>query len=42
MAFGILGKQMLLLQDTLIQTGLKMLMIEKALRDDASMWGTIL
>jgi hypothetical protein len=42
MAFGILEKQILLLQDTLMQTGLEMLMIERALQEDVSMWGTIL
>jgi len=42
MVFGILEKQILLLQDTLMQTGLEMLMIERALQDDVSMWGTIL
>jgi hypothetical protein len=42
MAFGILEKQILLLQDTLIQIGLEMLMIEKAPQEDVFMWGTIL
>jgi hypothetical protein len=42
MAFGILEKQILLLQDTLMQTRLEMLMIERALWEDVSMWGTIL
>jgi hypothetical protein len=42
MAYGILEKQILLLQDTLMQNGLKMLMIEKVPQDGASMWGTIL
>jgi hypothetical protein len=42
MVFGILEKQILLLQDTLMQTGLEMLMIERALQEDVSMWGTIL
>jgi hypothetical protein len=37
MAYGILGKQILLLHDTLMQNGLEMLMIEKAPREDASM-----
>jgi hypothetical protein len=41
MAFGILDKQ-ILLQDTLMQTGLEMLMIERAPREDVSMWETIL
>jgi len=42
MAYGILGKQILLLQDTLMQTGREMMMIGKAPREDASMWETIL
>jgi len=42
MAYGILEKQILLLQDTLMQTGLEMLKIERASREDASMWETIL
>jgi hypothetical protein len=42
MAFGILEKQILLLQDTLMQTRLEMLMIERAPREDVSMWETIL
>jgi hypothetical protein len=41
MAYGILDKQILLLQDTLMQIGLEMLMIEKVPLVDASMWGTI-
>jgi hypothetical protein len=41
MAFGILDKQ-ILLQDTLMQIGLEMLMIERAPQEDVSMWGTIL
>jgi hypothetical protein len=39
---GILEKQILLLQDTLMQIGLEMLMIERAPQKDVSMWGTIL
>jgi hypothetical protein len=42
MVFGILEKQILLFQDTLMQTGLEMLMIERALQGDVSMWGTTL
>jgi len=42
MAYGIPEKQILLLQDTLMQTGLEMLMIERAPQEDVSMWGTIL
>jgi hypothetical protein len=42
MAFGILEKQIWLLQDTLMQIGLEMLMIERAPQEDVSMWGTIL
>jgi hypothetical protein len=42
MAYGIPGKQILLLQDTLMQTGLAMLMIERAPREDAYMRGIIL
>jgi hypothetical protein len=42
MAFGILEKQTLLLQDTLMQIGLEMLMIKRAPREDVSMWKTIL
>jgi hypothetical protein len=42
MAYGIPEKQILLLQDTLMQTGLEMLMIERAPREDVSMWETIL
>jgi hypothetical protein len=42
MAFGILEKQILLLQDILMQIELEMLMIEKAPREDVSIWGTIL
>jgi hypothetical protein len=42
MAYGIPGKQILLLQDTLIQTGLEILMIERAPQEDVSMWETIL
>jgi hypothetical protein len=41
MAYGILEKQILLLQDNLMQIGLEMLMIEKVPLEDASMWGTI-
>jgi hypothetical protein len=37
MAFGILEKQILLLQDTLMQIGLEMLMIERAPQEDVSM-----
>jgi hypothetical protein len=42
MAYRIPGKQILLLQDTRIRTGLEMLMIERAPREDASMWEIIL
>lgn len=42
MASGILGKQILLLQVTLMQTGLEMLMIERAPHEDAFMWEIIL
>jgi hypothetical protein len=42
MASSILGKQILLLQVTLMQIGLVMRMTEKAPREDAFMWGTIL
>jgi hypothetical protein len=42
MVFGILEKQTLLLQDTLMQIGLEMLMMERAPREDVSTWGTIL
>jgi len=35
-------EQTLLLQDTLMQIGLEMLMIERAPQEDVSMWGTIL
>jgi hypothetical protein len=42
MASGIPGKQVLLLQDTLMQTRLAMLMKEKAPWEDAFMWGIIL
>jgi hypothetical protein len=42
MTFGILEKQILLLQDTLMQIGLEMLMIERAPQEEVSMWGTIL
>jgi hypothetical protein len=42
MAFGILEKQILLLQDTLMQIGLEIMMIEIAPQEDVSMWGTIL
>jgi hypothetical protein len=42
MASGISGKQILLLQVTLMQIGLAMQMIEKAPRDDVFMWGIIL
>jgi hypothetical protein len=41
MAYGIPGKQILLLQDTLMQTELEMLMKEIAPQEDASMWETI-
>jgi hypothetical protein len=41
-ANGIPDKQILLLQDTLMQIGLEMLMIERALHEDISMWETIL
>jgi len=41
MAYGIPGKQILLLQDTPMQTGLEMLMIERVPREVASMWETI-
>jgi hypothetical protein len=41
MVFGLPDKQILLLQDTLMQTGLEILMIERALQEDVSMWGTI-
>jgi hypothetical protein len=42
MAYDIPGKQILLLQDTLMQTGLEMLMIEGAPMEVASMWEIIL
>jgi hypothetical protein len=42
MAFGILDKQILLLQDTLMQIGLEVPMIERAPQEDVFMWGTIL
>jgi hypothetical protein len=42
MAYGILGKQILLLQYTLMQTGLKMLMIGRAPLEVGSMWEIIL
>jgi hypothetical protein len=42
MAYDIPGKQILLLQDTLMQTELEMLMIGKAPWEDASIWETIL
>jgi hypothetical protein len=42
MAYGIPDKQILLLQDTLMQTGLEMLMIERAPHEDVSTWETIL
>jgi hypothetical protein len=42
MAFGIIEKQILLLQDTLLQIGLEVLMIERAPQKDIFMWGTIL
>jgi hypothetical protein len=42
MAYGIPGKQILLLQDILMQTGLEMLMIERAPRENAFMWEIIL
>jgi hypothetical protein len=42
MAYGNPGKQILLLQDTLMQTGLEMLMIGRAPQEDASMWEIIL
>jgi hypothetical protein len=42
MVFDILEKQILLLQDTLMEIGLEMLMIERAPWEDVSMWGTIL
>jgi len=41
MAYGIPGKQILLLQDTPMQTGLEMLMIERVPREVTSMWETI-
>lgn len=41
MVYGIRGKQILLLQDTLMQTGLEMLMIGKAPLVVASMWEII-
>jgi len=41
MAFGIPERQILLLQDSLMQIGLEMLMIERAPLEDASMWETI-
>jgi len=41
MVYGILEKQFLLFQDTLMQIGQEMLMIEKAPLEDAFMWGTI-
>jgi hypothetical protein len=41
MAYGIPEKQILLLQDTLMKTGLEMLMIERAPQKDVSMWETI-
>jgi hypothetical protein len=37
MAYGIPGKQILLLQDTLMQTGLELLMIGRAPREVAYM-----
>jgi hypothetical protein len=42
MAYGIPRKQILLLQDILMRTGLEMLMIEIAPQEDASMWEIIL
>jgi hypothetical protein len=42
MAYGILEKQILLLQDTLMQIKLEMLMIKKVPQEGVSMWGTIL
>jgi hypothetical protein len=41
MASSIPGKQILLLQVTLMQAGLEMLMIERAPQEDASMWEII-
>jgi hypothetical protein len=41
-AYGIPEKQILLLQNTLMQTGLEMLMIERAPQEDVSLWETIL
>jgi hypothetical protein len=41
LAYDIPGKQILLLQDTLMQTELEMLMKEIAPQEDASMWETI-
>jgi len=40
--YGILKKQILLLQDTLMQIGLEVPMIEKAPQEDVFMWETIL
>jgi hypothetical protein len=42
MASGIIEKQILLLQVTLIQIGLAMRMTEEAPREDAFMWEIIL
>jgi len=42
MAFGILGKQILWLQVTLMQIELAMQMTEKVPLEDAFMWGLIL
>jgi hypothetical protein len=42
MASGIPGNQILLFQVTLIETGLAMMMIERAPREDGSMWKIIL
>jgi hypothetical protein len=38
MGFGILEKQILLLEDTLMHIGLVMLMVERAPHEDVSMW----
>jgi len=42
MVFGILEKQILLLLDTQMHTRLEMLMIERALQEDVSIWETFL
>jgi hypothetical protein len=42
MAYGIPEEQILLFQDTLMQTRLEMLMLERAPQEGASMWETIL